>query len=868
MQAVGAPKTLNATASSSLPVEFSAKTTPTVCSVNGTTISFLKTCTCTIAADQAGGGVYGAAPTVTRSFTVTKGEQTITFNNPGQQVFGTTPTLSASASSGLAVSLASTTSAVCSVNGTTLDITATGSCTIEATQAGDTDYNAATRVSQTFAVTAADQTITFATIPTQTYGTPLDLTGKATASSKLDVAFTSASADVCTVAGTTVSFVKSGTCDIRANQAGDSNYGPAVEVARTFTVNKAAQVIMVGVPATQTYGAPLTVSANASSGLPPVFSSASDVCSVTPDGVVTLLKSGTCLILADEAGDDRYLAAPTEQIQFNVGKASQDITFNALGQVSMGSTATLNASTTAKSLAVTFTSTDTSICTVTTDGTLTPVKTGTCFIKVEQAGNDQYTAANPVTRAIDIAKAEPTAQVNSPQEVTLGGSGQVSVARTNSDGVPTFVSLDSSVCDVSDTGLVTPKTTGTCSIRVTIPATATYNQYRTNVSFAVVQIAQSITFDNPGPQKFASSPTLTATATSGLPVSFTASTPAVCTITPTGTLSFVKAGTCTVTAAQAGDATHAAATEVTRSFDVLGADPAIQQAIIQQFQAARATAAVMAQPDLLSFLLTPDAEGTFGLTMSSMGGDMDIFQKPGPVWLRLSGNLTTDQDGHRDHYVGLSFGSHRHIGDETILGLMATVDSMRMTQTLGVSEGTGWMVGPYLVTRLGQAPLYAELRAMTGRTDDTVTQTGLAPSDVPGTRSLFMLKLQGSTKAGEVTLMPNLAFATIHQSTDAYVAAGGSPVPSVATDYTRIAIGLDGSYGRLNRFGEVSYSGGIGLFVASDSAAADGRGLTYRFGMDQRFGDLSQLNLDVTGQADLANDANTLGLALAYSLKF
>lgn len=66
---------------------------------------------------------------------------------------------------------------------------------------------------------------------------------------------------------------------------------------------------------------------------------------------------------------------------------------------------------------------------------------------------------------------------------------------------------------------------------------------------------------------------LVASATSGLTVVVTSATTPVCTVSGTA-LTLVAAGTCTLHANQAGDATHAAAPQLTLSFDVLSC-PAI-----------------------------------------------------------------------------------------------------------------------------------------------------------------------------------------------------------------------------------------------------------------------------------------------------
>jgi alpha-tubulin suppressor-like RCC1 family protein len=79
---------------------------------------------------------------------------------------------------------------------------------------------------------------------------------------------------------------------------------------------------------------------------------------------------------------------------------------------------------------------------------------------------------------------------------------------------------------------------------------------------------QSITFTNPGAQYFGTTPILTATTTSGLPVSFASSTTDVCTVTAGGALTFVIAGSCTITADQSGNGAFLPATRSSQTFTV------------------------------------------------------------------------------------------------------------------------------------------------------------------------------------------------------------------------------------------------------------------------------------------------------------
>src|SRR5262249_4351823 len=96
-----------------------------------------------------------------------------------------------------------------------------------------------------------NQTITFDTLATRTYGDP-DFMVSATASSGLTVTFT-ATTTTCTVSGTTVHIAAAGTCTIRASQAGNASFNAAPDVDQSLVITqKAASVTPNG--ASKIYG--------------------------------------------------------------------------------------------------------------------------------------------------------------------------------------------------------------------------------------------------------------------------------------------------------------------------------------------------------------------------------------------------------------------------------------------------------------------------------------------------------------------------------------------------------------------------------------------------------------------------------------
>ena len=290
---------------------------------NGQATSSTFTANATAAAYSVSASATGAAST-TFSLTNQAGSQTITFGALAGKTFDQGPiSVSATASSGLAVTFSSATTSVCTVSGTTVSFVTTGTCTIKADQAGNGNWSAATTVSQSFTISKGTQTITFGTLAAKTFDQgPITL--GATASSGLAVTYTSTTTSVCTVSGTTVSFVTTGTCTIKADQAGNGNWSAATTVSKSFTISKGTQTITFTSAAPSsatvggsTYAVSATGGASGSAVTFTIDSSAGSVCSIN-GSTVSFTGAGTCVIDANQAAGTNYSAAPQAQQSFAV----------------------------------------------------------------------------------------------------------------------------------------------------------------------------------------------------------------------------------------------------------------------------------------------------------------------------------------------------------------------------------------------------------------------------------------------------------------------------------------------------------------------------------------------------------------------
>ncbi len=153
------------------------------------------------------------------------------------RVAGGPYTAAAASSSGLHPSFASATPSVCGTEGSKVSFSAAGTCTIEALQGGDDEYQAAVSVQQSFAVAAGSQTVGFtSSAPTSAVAGGAPYTVSALSSAGLQVTFSSLTPAVCSTEVASVSFIAAGTCTIAAAQAGDGDWEAAVEVTQSFSV--------------------------------------------------------------------------------------------------------------------------------------------------------------------------------------------------------------------------------------------------------------------------------------------------------------------------------------------------------------------------------------------------------------------------------------------------------------------------------------------------------------------------------------------------------------------------------------------------------------------------------------------------------
>jgi hypothetical protein len=296
--------------------------------------------TATDSSSAGSGGPYTRVQSY--SITVVQGSQAISFGAlPNASLSASPLTLSATASSGLAVGFSSTTTSICTVSGVTLTLLQTGTCSITASQAGDTDWNAASDVVQSFTVTPADLVLSTGGVSGNQVGASYSQSN--TASGGI-APYTYALDAGAFVPGTSLdpnTGLVSGTPTVAGTfsylvRVTDSQGTPVTAIGSitTTTVAKGDQTASFTstAPSGATVGgSAYAVTATATSGLGVVFSldGASTGCALSGNSV-TFTSTGTCQINANQPGDTNWNAAPQVQQSFTVGPAeaiSASVTF-------------------------------------------------------------------------------------------------------------------------------------------------------------------------------------------------------------------------------------------------------------------------------------------------------------------------------------------------------------------------------------------------------------------------------------------------------------------------------------------------------------------------------------------------------------
>ncbi len=555
------------TSSSNLDVSYQSDNL-SVATIINSRIHVIKTGTAKITSSQAGNSNYLPAADVSLQLTVVKADQLITFDGLPIKNYNTPDfALSASATSGLLISYTSINPAVASVTNGIVHINESGTTIIKASQAGNANYNAAPDVLQTLTVNKAPQTITFNSFPAKIFGDP-DFTPVVSSSSGLSVSLSSDNPSVATIVSGKIHIITTGTANITASQSGDANYCAASSASQQLIVKNENQNISFNPLGSKTYGdIDFPLSASASSGLPVSFISDNSYVATIISGQVHITGAGSATIFAVQDGNAYFNAATMVPQTLLVNKATQNITFGPLpaktyidNDFNPGAVSLLG-------FPISYSSNNNAVAMIVGDQ-IHIFGVGTAVISAWQAGNGNYTSSPILIQTLTVSKAS--------QAITFAsipskkyGSANFSLVTTASSGLQiSYISSNPSVATVTN-GVVHIVSVGITTITASQPGDDNYNAaLQIQQNLIVIKNSQVITLN--------AVPTLTygdddfelsATSSSGLPVTFSSNNPSVVTVI-NGWLHILGSGSAILTATQIGNTNFDAAAPAIQAINI------------------------------------------------------------------------------------------------------------------------------------------------------------------------------------------------------------------------------------------------------------------------------------------------------------
>ena len=542
--------------------------------------------------------------------------QSITFSTINSQLLSTgTYGINANSSASLTLSYSSANNAICSVSGSTITLVSAGTCSITASQSGDTNYQAATSVTRSFAILAGAPTVTTSTSDRDAAGSgypiatsvgwtgSVTITGTNLSSCTAIVATNngwSGSISLTSVSNTSATFTVPTTSTFRGSANLDC--GGTIYTITNFLERVDAPVqsgTSPGITGTNTYGQVLTATRGSWLYSPTSYSyqwqsaatsggTYTNIAGATAETfTVTTSEVGLYIKVAITATNfggsaTAYSAATTQLL-----RAAQTISITSLGtssksypysqalsistaQSGSGAKTYSVANGTASGCALSSTSSSTP--------TLTATTSGTCQISVSIAQDAAYLTASSSTTDFTFSKAGQAALSISGTSGTYGTNLLLTTSGGNGTGSNTFTTTAGTTTCTVNTDSLTASSAGNCYVTV---VKAGDTNYLTETSTATLitfsRANQSLVLSSIGTtsKTYPYSQSLTM-ATSGMSgtgaISYAVSdgTATGCSLSDssssTPTISASTSGTCSVTATVAQDGNYNSATSSSINF--------------------------------------------------------------------------------------------------------------------------------------------------------------------------------------------------------------------------------------------------------------------------------------------------------------
>jgi hypothetical protein len=284
--------------------------------------------------------------------------------------------------------------------------------------------------------------------------------------------------------------------------------------------------------------------------------------------------------------------------------------------------------------------------------------------------------------------------------------------------------------------------------------------------------------------------------------------------------------------------------------------------------ALRARQLIGSQPDLRS--LFGPARGQCDAQVTQTLGDFALTRRmEGPVWVSVQGSWA--QGGAVDaSYTNAALGGHLALAEAVLLGAMLQIDRSTGGSSTTDLEGTGWLLGPYIVVQPNSVPLTFSASALPGRSGKDVTGTGSGSFSTD--RSLLTAGFEGQVPRGSLILIPSFDYARAEDRQKACADAAGFSISGQTVTAQEASLGLEVQQALACACRSLTLTGGIqAIFARIETLAQSDQSTRARIGLglDYVLPNGGQISADVFLDGSGGSDScQAHGAALACDWRF
>ncbi|MEP0945101.1 MAG: autotransporter domain-containing protein [Rhizobiaceae bacterium] len=139
------------------------------------------------------------------------------------------------------------------------------------------------------------------------------------------------------------------------------------------------------------------------------------------------------------------------------------------------------------------------------------------------------------------------------------------------------------------------------------------------------------------------------------------------------------------------------------------------------------------------------------------------------MWIQLHAAKSNAGTVKSDLWVGHA-GTHAFLSSDLLVGVMGQLDwAEQSNSSTGSSvQGLGWMLGPYLATRLPEQNLYFDTRILWGQSNNTISPDGSYEDRFKTERWMANAKLSGVIAANGWTIQPAIEVNYFQETLSSY----------------------------------------------------------------------------------------------------